>query len=177
MIVVAGLHRGPLRLLAVRPSSVLSPPGRRWRGLQRKVRSAHRAAGRALHVGRVQQLSARRPLAVRRVRRERRRSDVDPLAFHVDYWDRLGWKDRFAAAAFTERQYDAMRANRARFVYTPQVLVQGRDFPEWRERGGAAALATTGARPPRRDYSRGGAAAGIDRRQGDRARVRERRSP
>ena len=54
-----------------------------------------------------------------------------PLAFHVDYWDRLGWKDRFATSAYTERQYDAMRANHARFVYTPQVLVQGRDFPGW----------------------------------------------
>lgn len=30
---------------------------------------------------------------------------VVPLAFHVDYWDRLGWKDRFASARFTERQY------------------------------------------------------------------------
>ena len=55
-----------------------------------------------------------------------------PLAFHVDYWDRLGWKDRFASAAFTERQYAAMRANHTGFVYTPQVLVQGRDFSGWR---------------------------------------------
>jgi len=76
-----------------------------------------------------------------------------PLAFHVDYWDRLGWKDRFGAAAFTERQYDAMRANRARFVYTPQVLVQGRDFPEWRERGGTAALAAAGAAPARAEMT------------------------
>jgi len=76
-----------------------------------------------------------------------------PLAFHVDYWDRLGWKDRFGAAAFTERQYDAMRANRARFVYTPQVLVQGRDFPAWRERGGAAALAAAGAAPARAEIT------------------------
>jgi hypothetical protein len=58
-----------------------------------------------------------------------------PLAFHVDYWDRLGWKDRFASPDYTERQYVAMRANRAGFVYTPQVLVQGKDFPEWRGRG------------------------------------------
>ena len=76
-----------------------------------------------------------------------------PLAFHVDYWDRLGWKDRFGAAAFTERQYDAMRANRARFVYTPQVLVQGRDFPEWRERGGMTALSATGAVPARAEIT------------------------
>ena len=49
------------------------------------------------------------------------------LAFHVDYWDRLGWKDRFASADYTARQYASMRANGATFVYTPQVLVQGRD--------------------------------------------------
>ena len=49
------------------------------------------------------------------------------LAFHVDYWDRLGWKDRFASPDYTARQYAAMRANGETFVYTPQVLVQGRD--------------------------------------------------
>jgi hypothetical protein len=61
------------------------------------------------------------------------------LAFHVDYWDRLGWVDRFASALYTERQYAAMRANQASFVYTPQVLLQGRDFPSWRS-GGIAAI-------------------------------------
>jgi hypothetical protein len=76
-----------------------------------------------------------------------------PLAFHVDYWDRLGWKDRFAAVAYTERQYDAMRANRAQFVYSPQVLMQGRDFQEWRERGGMAALAAAGAAPARAEMT------------------------
>ncbi len=71
------------------------------------------------------------------------------LAFHVDYWDRLGWKDRFATPAFTQRQYDGMRASRARFVYTPQVVVQGRDFPEWHDRRAAAALAVASAKPAR----------------------------
>jgi hypothetical protein len=75
------------------------------------------------------------------------------LAFHVDYWDRLGWKDRFGAASFTERQYDAMRANRARFVYTPQVLVQGRDFPDWRKRGDMTALSAAGAEPARAEIT------------------------
>jgi hypothetical protein len=76
---------------------------------------------------------------------------VIPLAFHVDYWDRLGWKDRFAAAAYTDRQYAAMRANGATFVYTPQVLLQGRDFPDWAglRGGGAAAIAAANARAPR----------------------------
>jgi hypothetical protein len=71
------------------------------------------------------------------------------LAFHVDYWDRLGWTDRFAAPEWTARQHAAARANRSSFVFTPQVLVQGKDFPEWRGRGGAAGLAATAAGPAR----------------------------
>jgi hypothetical protein len=60
------------------------------------------------------------------------------LAFHVDYWNRLGWVDRFASPAYTERQYAAMRANHTSFVYTPQVLVQGHDHAAWRQEGTAA---------------------------------------
>jgi hypothetical protein len=71
------------------------------------------------------------------------------LAFHVDYWDRLGWKDRFASPAWTERQYAAAQANRSRLVYTPQVLLQGRDFPDWRGRGSAAIFAAAAAKPAR----------------------------
>jgi hypothetical protein len=67
------------------------------------------------------------------------------LAFHVDYWDRLGWVDRFASAAYTERQYDAMRANRATFVYTPQVLLQGHEYA-WRS--GQAAIETAAHKAP-----------------------------
>jgi hypothetical protein len=68
------------------------------------------------------------------------------LAFHVDYWDRLGWIDRFASPSYTARQYDAMRANRATFVYTPQVLLQGHEFA-WR---GADAPIDAAARQPAR---------------------------
>ncbi len=53
------------------------------------------------------------------------------LAFHVDYWDRLGWKDRFASAAFTQRQATQQSSNGARFSYTPQVVVDGRDRTDW----------------------------------------------
>ena len=56
---------------------------------------------------------------------------VVALAFHVDYWDRLGWKDRFASAAFTERQALQQASNGARFSYTPQVVVDGRDRTDW----------------------------------------------
>jgi hypothetical protein len=59
------------------------------------------------------------------------RPDVVILAFHVDYWDRLGWKDRFADAAWTERQHAQSRRAGATFVYTPQVVVDGRDYRAW----------------------------------------------
>jgi hypothetical protein len=55
------------------------------------------------------------------------------LAFHVDYWDRLGWVDRFSSADYTARQYAMMRANGGTFVYTPQVLLQGRDYAGWQK--------------------------------------------
>lgn len=70
------------------------------------------------------------------------------LAFHVDYWDRLGWPDRFATASYTQRQYAAMRANGATFVYTPQVLLQGHEMQAWQNAGAAAAEAAAGS-PPR----------------------------
>jgi hypothetical protein len=50
---------------------------------------------------------------------------VVPLAFHVDYWNRLGWRDRFSDAAWTRRQNDYARAAEATHVYTPQVVVAG----------------------------------------------------
>jgi len=56
---------------------------------------------------------------------------VVALAFHVDYWDRLGWKDRFSSAAYTARQAEQQASNGARFSYTPQVVVDGRDRPDW----------------------------------------------
>ncbi len=51
---------------------------------------------------------------------------VVPLAFHVDYWDDLGWADPFALPAWTERQHEYARALGDRSVYTPQLVVGGR---------------------------------------------------
>jgi len=59
------------------------------------------------------------------------RTDVIALAFHVDYWDGLGWKDRFAQAQFTQRQSAEMHTDGAHFAYTPQVIIDGRDSPHW----------------------------------------------
>src|SRR2546423_7870188 len=56
-----------------------------------------------------------------------------PIAFHVNYWDDLGWKDRFADQRYTERQRALAKATGAKMVYTPQVTVQGRDARNWRD--------------------------------------------
>ncbi|TAN54350.1 MAG: DUF1223 domain-containing protein [Betaproteobacteria bacterium] len=59
-------------------------------------------------------------------------AQVVPIALHVDYWDYIGWKDPFAKAAFSARQRKLAQVQRARIVYTPQVLLQGEDFRAWR---------------------------------------------
>ncbi|MGH8714939.1 MAG: DUF1223 domain-containing protein [Casimicrobiaceae bacterium] len=71
------------------------------------------------------------------------------LALHVDYWDRLGWKDRFASPGFTARQREESARLGAEFVYTPQVLLQGRDFPQWRSGELQRSIAAINARPAR----------------------------
>ena len=53
------------------------------------------------------------------------RADVLALSFHVDYWDYIGWKDPFAKSAFTERQRQYQAFFNTRYVYTPQMIVQG----------------------------------------------------
>ena len=74
------------------------------------------------------------------------------MAFHVDYWDRLGWKDRFASPDWTKRQYDSARAARSDLVYTPQVLLQGRELRDWHsEKRSAAAIAAVARLPARAD--------------------------
>jgi len=52
--------------------------------------------------------------------------DLLALSLHVDYWDYIGWKDPFASPTMTARQRAYMRAMRLRYVYTPQMVVQGR---------------------------------------------------
>lgn len=51
-----------------------------------------------------------------------------PLAFHVDYWDYIGWKDPFAKAEYSDRQRKTAVFAGAGFVYTPQFVLSGRDF-------------------------------------------------
>ncbi len=51
-----------------------------------------------------------------------------PIAFHVDYWDYLGWKDRFAAPEHTLRQRNYAKVNRQRAIYTPAFFVNGKPW-------------------------------------------------
>jgi len=74
---------------------------------------------------------------------------VVPLALHVDYWDYIGWKDPYAKREFSQRQRKLSQLQRMALVYTPQVLLQGRDFPRWGSAAFDTAVAAINARPAR----------------------------
>jgi hypothetical protein len=76
-------------------------------------------------------------------------SRVVPLELHVDYWDYIGWKDPYAQARFSGRQRELAGIGHSAFVYTPQVLLQGRDFRRWGSGDFDAALKRINARPAR----------------------------
>ena len=50
-----------------------------------------------------------------------------PLAFHVDYWNYLGWEDPFSRSEFTDRQRQLAAINHQRSIYTPEFLVSGEE--------------------------------------------------
>ena len=71
------------------------------------------------------------PPADRWLSRLKTQTDVIALAFHVDYWDNLGWKDPFGNPAFTARQAQQQAVNGSRYSYTPQVTINGVDARHW----------------------------------------------
>ena len=62
------------------------------------------------------------------------RPDVLAMAFHVSYWNHLGWKDPFATAQTTQRQVVLKNVLGGDYVYTPQVTVNGADERAWSRR-------------------------------------------
>lgn len=54
-----------------------------------------------------------------------------PMAFHVDYWNYLGWKDRFASPSNTNRQRQYRRDGQVNSVYTPGFVVSGEEWRGW----------------------------------------------
>jgi hypothetical protein len=63
---------------------------------------------------------------VARIQKETKDKPVYILAFHVDYWNRLGWKDIFSDADYSKRQSDYARYLHLQSVYTPQIVVNGK---------------------------------------------------
>jgi hypothetical protein len=52
-------------------------------------------------------------------------------AFHVNYWDYIGWPDRFATPAHTNRQRQVSAWNKQNGIYTPQMVLNGQDWRGW----------------------------------------------
>ena len=88
---------------------------------------------------------------------------VVPLSLHVDYWDYIGWKDPYAKAEFSKRQRKMSQLQRAALVYTPEVLLQGREFRAWDASAFDAAVAAINSRPAGASISLGIDAVGKDR--------------
>lgn len=59
-------------------------------------------------------------------------SQFVPLAFHVDYWNYLGWKDKYAKDSFSQRQYRYKQLNQVSEVYTPGMFLNGHEWQQWR---------------------------------------------
>ena len=57
-----------------------------------------------------------------------------PVAFHVDYWDYIGWKDRFALPVYSERQRRYARRGSTSSVYTPGFVLNGEEWRGWFKR-------------------------------------------
>lgn len=57
--------------------------------------------------------------------------DYYPVAWHVDYWDSLGWPDRFADSSYSKRQRRYKRQTELNSVYTPGLLVNGKAWRGW----------------------------------------------
>lgn len=91
------------------------------------------------------------------------RPDVVALSFHVNYWDYIGWKDRFASKESTDRQRVYARTLKQRYVYTPEMVVDGRAHePGINESAIAGLLAAARRQSPKRttpDLQRIGAGA------------------
>ena len=58
-------------------------------------------------------------------------SDFVPVAFHVDYWDHLGWRDKWASQQFSDRQRDYAQAWGSDSAYTPGFVLNGKEWRSW----------------------------------------------
>lgn len=57
--------------------------------------------------------------------------DFAPVAFHVDYWNYLGWKDAWSVAEFSERQRSYAQLWQSENIYTPEFVLNGKEWHNW----------------------------------------------
>lgn len=77
-------------------------------------------------------------------------AEIIPLGFHVDYWNDLGWRDRFSSASFSNRQAAYAERMRLSGSYTPQMVVDGtEEFVGGNARRAREAIAKAAAHPDR----------------------------
>jgi hypothetical protein len=58
-------------------------------------------------------------------------TDYLPVAFHVDYWNNLGWRDRLSSEEYTQRQNDYAQSWSAQEIYTPEFVLNGKEWSNW----------------------------------------------
>lgn len=68
------------------------------------------------------------------LRSVRASTQVEPLEWHVDYWDSLGWPDRFDDPRYTARQRELSARSARNIIYTPEVALDGREWRDWARR-------------------------------------------
>ncbi len=76
------------------------------------------------------------------------RGDIIPLAFHVDYWNYIGWTDPFASKQMTHRQKAYSRVLGQRYIYTPEMVVNGTTQEVGSNRHGVEALIEAARKAP-----------------------------
>ena len=68
-----------------------------------------------------------------------------PVAFHVDYWNNLGWRDKLSSEQYSTRQRDYSQVWSAKNIYTPEFVLNGREWRNWLGFRGAPAASATKA--------------------------------
>ena len=87
------------------------------------------------------------------IEKENQNNPVYLLAFHVDYWDRLGWKDSFSSPKFSARQNQYADWLKLKTVYTPQIVVNGsKEFVGSEENTLRSSIKTVLAKPSTNNF-------------------------
>jgi hypothetical protein len=70
-------------------------------------------------------------------------SEFVPVAFHVDYWNSLGWRDPWSSKLYSDRQRDYAAAWGSENIYTPEFVLNGKEWHNWFDLRGAPGVSST----------------------------------